>query len=191
MGIDLSSTALRFCRERGHDRIAQASVTDLPVADHAVDLLTSFDVLGQLPGAKAAEQALGEVRRVLRPGGVAFIRVAAYQWMRSDHDQALGTHQRYSLGELAEAIERAGLRVARATYANTLLLPVAAGRRLVLKRLGLAARGSDVRPLPPRLRWLNRALTGALGAEARFLRRPRTTLRACLSAICVAEAPRR
>jgi hypothetical protein len=69
------------------------------------------------------------------------------------------------------------------------LLPVAAARRLLLKRLGLAARGSDVKPLPPRLRWLNRALAGALYAEARLLRHPGAALRAGLSAICVAEAP--
>jgi SAM-dependent methyltransferase len=189
LGIDLVSTALGFCRERRHCGVAQASVTDLPFADHAFDLLTSFDVLGQVPGAQADEQAMREIHRVLRPGGIAFVRVAAYEWMRSDHDAALATHRRYSLAELTAKIERAGLRVVRGTYANSVLLPVAAVRRLVLKPMRLAARGSDVRPLPPRLRWLNRALTGALRAEARFLRRPHATLRAGLSAICVAEAP--
>jgi SAM-dependent methyltransferase len=191
VGIDLVWTALRFCRERRRPAVAQASITDLPFADHVFDLLTSFDVLGQPPGANADAQALREVRRVLRPGGIAFIRVAAYEWMRSDHDETLGTHRRYSLGELRETIARAGLRVVRATYANSLLLPVAAVRRLVLKPLRLAARGSDVKPLPPRLRWLNRALTETLYAEARLLRRPHATLPAGLSAICVAETPRR
>ena len=191
IGIDLVSTALGCCRKRGHGRIAQATATDLPFADRVVDLLTGFDVLGHVTGAKADDRALGEVRRVLRPGGITFIRVAAYRWMRSDHDETLGTHRRYSLGELVDSIERADLRVVRATYANTLLLPIAAVRRLVLRRVGLAARGSDVRPLPPRLRWLDRALAVALGAEARFLRHARATLRAGLSAICIAEAPHR
>jgi ubiquinone/menaquinone biosynthesis C-methylase UbiE len=190
VGLDLVSTALRCCRERGQPGLAQASVTDLPFADHAFDLLTSFDVLGQVPG-DGDERAIGEIRRVLRPGGIAFIRVAAYQWMRSDHDAALGTHRRYSIGHLSAQVTRAGLRVVRATYANSVLLPVVAMRRLVLKRIGLSAPGSDVKPLPPGLRWLNRALTGMLGAEARFLRRPRASLRAGLSAICIAEHPRR
>lgn len=191
IGIDLVSTALGCCRTRGHGRIAQATATHLPFADRAIDLLTGFDVLGHVTGAKADDRALGEVRRVLRPGGITFIRVAAYRWMRSDHDETLGTHRRYSLGELVDSIERADLRVVRATYANTLLLPIAAVRRLVLRRVGLAAGGSDVRPLPPRLRWLDRALAVALGAEARYLRHPRATLRAGLSAICIAQAPRR
>jgi ubiquinone/menaquinone biosynthesis C-methylase UbiE len=186
VGIDLVSTALGFCRRRAHQHLAQASITDLPFADHVFDLLTSFDVLGQVPGT-AAEQALREIHRVLRPGGIAFIRVAAYRWMRSDHDEVLGTHCRYSLGSLRAKIESAGLRVVRATYANSVLLPVAMARRLVLKRVGLGARGSDVRPLPPTLHWLNRAFRGALEVEARVLRHPRATLPAGLSAICVAE----
>jgi hypothetical protein len=148
-------------------------------------------VLSQLPDPRADEQAIRELHRVLRPGGLAFIRVAAYEWIRSDHDAALGVHRRYSLGELTAKIEGAGLRVVRATFANSVLLPVAALQRLVLKRVGLGARGSDVRPLPPALRWLNGAFTGALRAEARLLSRPRIRLPAGLSAICLAErAPR-
>ena len=185
-GIDVSADALHFCQERGHRHLAQASVTDLPFAGASFDLVTSFDVLVQLPGDGADEQAIREMHRVLRPGGVAFVRAAAYRWMKSGHDEALGTQRRYSLGALAAALERAGFEVVRATYANALLLPVAAVRRLVLKRLGLAAAGSDVKPVPPPL---NRALAAVLRGEARVLRRPGARLPAGLSAICVARKP--
>jgi ubiquinone/menaquinone biosynthesis C-methylase UbiE len=187
VGIDLVSTALHFCRRRTHPCLAQASITDLPFADRAFDLLTSFDVLGQVPGAAADRQALGEVYRVLRPGGVAFIRVAAYEWIRSSHDEVLGTHRRYSLGLVRRRIEEAGLSVIRATYANSVLLPGAIVRRLVLKRLGLSASGSDVKALPPSFSWLNEMLRWALVVEARILRHPRATLPAGLSAICIAR----
>jgi len=187
LGVDLAGTALCFCRRREHPHLAQASIVALPFADRVFDLLTSFDVLGQVPGATDDQQALREIHRVLRPGGIAFIRVAAYEWMRSDHDDVLGTHRRYSLESVRGKIENAGFRVVRATYANSLLLPVAMVRRLLLKRVGLGARGSDVKPLPPTLRWLNVAFRGTLAAEARILRHPRTSLPAGLSAICVAE----
>ena len=188
-GVDLSHDALAFCRERGLRHVAQASVTELPFADSTFDLVTSFDVLVQLPGEGSDEAAMREMFRVLRPGGVAFVRAAAYEWMRSGHDDALGTQRRYHLAQLAGRMERAGFRVRRASYANTLLLPAAAVRRLALKRLGLADPGSDVKPLPPGFEWLNRALSSALKAEASWLRRSGAKLPAGLSAVCIAEKP--
>ena len=189
-GVDLSADALDFCRGRGLLDTARASVTALPFADASFDLVTSFDVLVQLPGEESDESAMREMFRVLRPGGLAFVRVAAYEWMRSGHDEALGTQRRYTLGQLVERMSRAGFRVTRATYANSLLLPAAALRRLVLKRLGLAGGGSDVKPLPPGFELLNRALASTLAAEATLLRRTtRAKLPAGLSAVCVAEKP--
>jgi hypothetical protein len=126
--------------------------------------------------------------RVLRPGGIAFVRAAAYEWMKSGHDAALHSQRRYTLGELRGKLEQAGFIVRRATYANSLLLPVAMLRRLALKRLGLADSGSDVKPLPSSLQWLNDGFARALQAEAHWLRAHR--LPCGLSAICVAEKTR-
>jgi len=186
-GIDFSADALEFCRSRGLRDVAQASVTALPFDAETFDLVTSFDVLVQLPGEGSDEEAMREMFRVLRPGGLAFVRAAAYEWMRSGHDEALDTQRRYTLAQLAERMTRAGFRVRRATYANSLLLPAAVVRRLVLKRLGLADAGSDVKPPGPD--WLNRALASALKAEANILKRPGAKLPAGLSVICVADKP--
>jgi SAM-dependent methyltransferase len=188
-GIDVSDDALRFCRARGHGNLALASVTSLPFADAHFDLITSFDVLVQLPGARADEQAVREMYRVLRPGGIAFVRAAAYEWLRSGHDEALRTQRRYRLGTLSTLLERVGFRVLRATYANGLLLPFAAFRRLILKRVGLADSGSDVKPLAPGLGWLNATLRGVLQAEARWLQMQRFDLPVGLSAICIVKKP--
>jgi len=189
VGIDLISTALDFCRERRHERLVQASATDLPFAAQSFDLVTSFDVLAQIPGPGADDQAMREMFRVLKPGGVAFVRGAAYRWMKSGHDRALGTERRYDLDELREKLKCAGFEILRETYANSLLFPVAAIRRLLLKRLGLADEGSDVKPLPKNLQWLNRVMTNALLWEAKRLRDPGVKLPVGLSAICVARRP--
>ncbi len=190
VGIDFDSTAMAFCRERGHRELAQASATILPFADQSFDLATSFDVLVQIPGEGADEQAIREMWRVLRPDGIAFVRCAAYSWMRSGHDEALDSQRRYELDELCEKMRQAGFEVLRATYANSLLFPAAAIYRLALKKLGLADSGSDVKPLPPHLAWLNRALITALSWEARWLRNPQAKFPFGLSVICIARKPR-
>lgn len=189
-GIDLSPAALGFCRLAGHETVAQASVTSLPFPDSKFDLVTSFDVLVQLAGAGSDELALSEILRVLKPGGITFVRVAAYEWMKSSHDSALATQHRYFLGELVGKMEHAGFDVLRATHANCLLMPLAIFQRQVLKRIGFSS-GSDVKPLPAPLRWLNPVLTAALRTEARWLSRPQSKLSFGLSAICVAQKPSR
>jgi len=188
-GIDLVDTALGFCRRRNHDMLARASVQALPFAESSFDLLTSFDVLVQLEDKQSDESAIREMYRVLKPGGLAFVRVAAHEWMKSGHDHALGTTHRYSLKELVAKMKQAGFEIRRETYANSLPMPLAVVRRLILKRIGLASPGSDVKPLSPGWQWLNTALTGALKAEANWLRRSDSKLFMGLSAICVAQKP--
>jgi ubiquinone/menaquinone biosynthesis C-methylase UbiE len=189
VGIDLISTAIDFCRKRNPEGLVQASATDLPFADESFDLITSFDVLVQIPGRGADDQAMREMFRVLKSGGVAFVRGAAYEWMKSGHDRALGTVRRYGLYELREKLKRAGFEILRETYANSLIFPLVAIRRLLLKRLSLADKGSDVKPLPKNLQWINRAMTSALLWEAKRLRNPSAKLPAGLSAMCVAKRP--
>lgn len=185
VGLDVERTALAFCRARGENFLTEASATDLPFADETFDLVTSFDVLVQIPGTDADLRAIAEMRRVLKPNGVAFVRAAAYNWMRSGHDQALNTQRRYTLGELAEKLEDSGFTILRKTYASTLPFPLAVVRRLVLKKIKLSDAGSDVKPLPPSLDWLNRALTAALLKEAKFLENKNASLPFGLSTICV------
>jgi ubiquinone/menaquinone biosynthesis C-methylase UbiE len=189
VGLDYVNTALQFCRAANHESLVQASATDLPFADASFDVVTSFDVLVQIPGDGADEQAMREMWRVIKPGGLGFVRGAAYEWMKSGHDAALDTQRRYTLPLLRERLQRAGFTIRRQTYANSFLFPIAAVRRLALKRWGLAGSGSDVKPLPPALNWLNALMTAALRREARLLRTPDFQLRFGLSAICVVQKP--
>ncbi len=191
IGIDPIPLAIEFCRQRQHSMLSLASATDLPFANESFDLVTSFDVLVQIPGEGTDDQSIREMFRVLKPGGIAFVRGPAYSWMRSGHDEALDTVRRYTLGQLCGKMEGFGFEVLRKTYANSLLFPAVALRRLVFKRLGLADSGSDVKPLPPSLEWLNRLLKKFLLAEAAFLRNPNAAFPFGLSVICIARKPAR
>jgi hypothetical protein len=125
-------------------------------------------VVCQIP-VEADPQAIAEMHRVLRPGGVLFVRTPAFEWLRSSHDADLHTQHRFHQAELAQLLTRAGFRIRFATYANTLLFPVVLLRRF-LKRFGIGG-GTDVKPLPKALAWLDPIFRNALVMESAVLRR--------------------
>ena len=127
--------------------------------------MTCFDVIYQLPG-NHAETAISEMHRVLKPGGLLFIREPAYDWMRAGHDLAVGTDHRYTLRKLKRLLTARDFLLKRATYANSLLFGAAVPHRLVSKWRG--SEESDVKPVAE---WLNMALAAALKIEARLISR--------------------
>jgi SAM-dependent methyltransferase len=164
--FDIAEHAIAGVLKRGFRKVCQASVTQIPYRSGTFDLVFSFDVLEQLSVEDGAH-AIREMHRVLKPGGNLFIRVPAFEWMRSSHDADLNTVHRYSRPELVQMLRRVGFEIRLASYANTLLFPVVVLRRS-LKRLGVG-RGTDVKPLPGALGWIDPIFQNVLAAEARVL----------------------
>ena len=183
-GLDFDRDALRFCKEFAPRRLLQGSAVCPPFPDNSFDVITSFDVLVQVSQEEARE-ALHEAYRILKPKGLLFVRVAAYQWMRSGHDQALGSQHRYSLSRLKNDLQDCGFVIERSTYANMFLFPIAVIGRLLMKPLGLAHNGSDVKALPSEL--LNKFFTKIMALEALTLSSKDYYLPFGLSAIAVAR----
>lgn len=184
-GLEYSRAGLLFCRDRGHRLLVQGSAIELPFPDASFDLVTSFEVLDELPDD---HPAFDEMARILRPGGWLLLRLPAMEWLRSRHDSAMHTQRRTTLEDLREKVEARGLAVERQTYANTFLLPLVAAVRVARRFLpGEDNQGSDVRQFPPGLRWLDRFFLSCLLAEARLLRRPGASLPFGVSAICLAR----
>ena len=163
-GVDVSMHAAPFWKLRDLHAVSVASADALPFGPGEFDVLTCFDVIYQLNEARAAA-AISEIYRVLKPGGLLFIREPAYEWMRGSHDIAVATHHRYTRRELKSLLARGGFDIRRATYANTLLFGAAAAHRLISRLQG--SEESDVRPVAG---WLNTAFLTALRLEARVLR---------------------
>lgn len=114
------------------------SALALPFRDGCFDVVAAFDVIEHCDPEGVA---VGELVRVLRPGGTLMIAVPAYQWAWSDHDVANGHHRRYTRGRLVAALEAAGVEVDRASYAFAGVFPVFAIERTV-RRLARRARAS-------------------------------------------------
>ena len=162
-GVDLSPLAVITTRRRG-GRVTQGNLLELPYASSGFDVVTSFDVLYHA-WIKDDAQAMRELARVLKPGGLILVKAPALRILWGAHDEAVHSRHRYTRGELERLLEGAGLKLVRSTYANSLLFPVLLSRRF-LDRL-LNRHGSDVALLPP---LVERAFLGLLTIEAGLLR---------------------
>lgn len=162
-GVEPSAVAREEAARRGV-AVLEGSAERLPVGDRSVDVALVSDVLEHLDDDGVA---LAEVRRVLRPGGVALITVPAYHWLYSSHDRALSHRRRYGRARLERAVRGAGLVPRRVTHYNTLLFPPIAAIRL-LRRSRSRAPAEDARPTwPP----LNAVLLRVFSFERVLLRR--------------------
>jgi SAM-dependent methyltransferase len=142
-GVDLSPAALSFCRQRGHDRLVNASITELPFASGVFDLITSFDVVSEC-GLELEPRAFAEFARVLKPGGRVLLRLPAYDWLRGQHDQKVHTRHRYTRPELRKKLAQHGFAMEKASYANCALFPLALVKRLSEKWFPPKQSGSDL-----------------------------------------------
>lgn len=100
---------------------------DIPVADRAYDLIALLDVLEHVEEDRDTLAALG---RKLKRDGRILLTVPALPWLWSHHDEIHHHKRRYTRRTLDAAATAAGLRVERIGYFNSLLFPLALGRRL-------------------------------------------------------------
>lgn len=165
-GVDLNALGLSFAAQKGRRAIARATVTRLPFADAAFDLVTSFDVLYAFDD-EMERDALNEMYRVLRPGGQILINVAALKFLTGNHSVLGGEVRRYSRPELRDHLVRTGFEVERITYTNFTLFPIVAGVRMAQRVVGHQESDREIQvPAAP----VNLVLSGVLAVEAAALR---------------------
>jgi SAM-dependent methyltransferase len=144
-----------------------ASALALPFRDATFDVVGAFDVIEH---CEPEGKAIGELARVLTPGGRLLASVPAYQWAWSDHDVRAGHFRRYTRPRLVAAVERAGFTVLRCTYGFAGVFPMFAAER-VARRLRRGGTNSAQQGLPQVSKSLDSVLSGVSAAEARRLRR--------------------
>jgi SAM-dependent methyltransferase len=184
VGVDRSDEALRLSATRGPFALVQASAECLPFPDDTFDVVTALDLLEHLDDDAAA---MGEIRRVLRPGGIAVLTLPAHRFLWSEHDVALDHRRRYVAADCRRLLREVGLRQVRLTYAIALLFPPIFAFR-VLQRIfnpverSRAQTALHVLPGP-----MNALLIRLLDWETAFLLR--ANLPIGVSLVAVAEKP--
>ena len=167
IGLELSPTGLEIGREYGR-RLVRGSVTHLPFPDQSADVATSFDVLSAIKHTDA-ELAVREMWRILRPGGIAIVNVAALEILRGSHSVAAEEHQRFSKRSLRALLTGAGFSVDRLTFSHMSSFPPALVIRSAERFSGRAKTASvaylTVPPGP-----VNTLFDGLLRVEAAWLR---------------------
>jgi SAM-dependent methyltransferase len=169
---DTSHESLVHVAERGYPNGVASSGYALPYRDEAFDLVCLLDCVEHIEDDLAA---MKEVRRVLRPGGLAFLSVPAYQFLYANNDRVVHHHRRYSRRRMRELLEGAGLEVERNTHTNVFLFPAILPAVLGIKALE-RLQSHDVDPRHTNLSWpipapVHGALHAAFAAELPFTRR--------------------
>ena len=164
-GIELDAGAVAFCKERGLEQVVEGSAESLPFADGSFDMVFALDVIEHLDDD---EVGLREFSRVLKPGGKLVVTVPAYQFLWSQHDEALHHRRRYTRSQLLRVLKSTGFHIQRASYYNTLLFPLVAAVRLMQRVLPTDGPAKSDVSLPPR--WLNGLLYNVLASERFALR---------------------
>lgn len=166
-GVDSSGEALDFCRERGISA-SRADLNTLRLEEGSFDLITSIDVLYH-ENIRDDVAVLRQLKHALRPGGMLIVQNPAFEFLRSAHDVAVRSRERYTVGSVGERLAAAGFTVQSVYYRVSFLFPLIAFYRLLARRVprheAAGETGSDVR-LPHPL--VNRLLLGIIRLENRL-----------------------
>jgi SAM-dependent methyltransferase len=160
VGLEWAEPACRRAAAKSGAPIARGSVNVLPFAEASFDATIAADLLCH--SAVDPPQALAELRRVLRPGGMLIVNMPAYSWLLSAHDRLVHNVRRCTARQLTAMLCDAGFVRVRAHYWNSLLLPLMVAQRKLVARRAVA---SDVAPFPP---WLDATLHAMTEIERRL-----------------------
>ncbi|MBA7492174.1 methyltransferase [subsurface metagenome] len=119
VGIDSSPEAIKL----GLKRAIIMNINNLLFPKNSFDVVTAFDVLEHLEND---QKAIKEVFKVLRNRGIFLLTVPSYNWLWSEHDEALGHKRRYTKSQIEKKLKSAGFTILKSSYIiSTFLLPIA------------------------------------------------------------------
>lgn len=123
IGMDVSEIAISFAKTRRHQNLLCGDACNLPFRNEVLDLIIILGVLSN-EDVESDDAAIMESYRVLKPGGVIIIDEAAYSSLQSKHNISVSGVRRYTRNQLVNRCTKYGFKILKASYWNTLMLPV-------------------------------------------------------------------
>ena len=146
VGVDASEGMLDRARRKGIE-VAQSGADSLPFDDQTFDLVTTFAVLHHLIDPEVVRGALGEMARVVKPGGAVLVwdhnpLNPYWRILMARVPQDQGDERLVPAGEIVGGLHQAGMRdvaLRRMTFTPDFtpqgLLPVVARLEPILERI--------------------------------------------------------
>jgi SAM-dependent methyltransferase len=122
-GFDYSADAVTFCHKRGLEQVKQGDITNIQWPDANFDVITCLDVVGSLT-TEDNLRAVGELYRVLKPGGIIIANTAALELFRSQHDDVANIKLRFTKVQFKNLFVKDNATVLKLSYRVFLLSPL-------------------------------------------------------------------
>lgn len=162
VGLDAERQAVElFARQHPGIPLLNADLSRLPLREGSVDAVLCVTVLCHR-AIPDPETAVGELVRVLRPGGVVCLLEPGVRRLRRAHDRAVHVARRFSVEDMRLLVTGNGCDVVRASGAYSFLVPPAAVK-------GLIERGRSASDLDGQRGAVGRVLGAMASAERRWL----------------------
>ena len=91
--VEYDQDCCKLVKEKTGMEFENHSITELPYANNAFDIVTAFDVIEHI---EDDEKAVSELLRVTKKGGVIVTTVPAYNFLWSQHDEINHHFRRYT-----------------------------------------------------------------------------------------------
>jgi SAM-dependent methyltransferase len=128
-GLDFNDEAIRWCAEKGLGNVKKGDVCKIPFDDTKFDLVPATDIIEHVANDI---EALCEIRRVLKPSGLAIVTVPAFQSLWGLQDDVAHHLRRYTHSELTARLKASGFTILQSFYFNfRLFIPIWIARQLI------------------------------------------------------------
>jgi SAM-dependent methyltransferase len=112
-GVDGSPKALAYCRKRGLKDLTLSNMEKLRLPSNRFTAAFALDILEHV---QDDAKSIGEIYRILTPGGRLLVTSPAYQWLWSEHDEVCHHQRRYTLSEMVAKLKSSGFVIKRSSY---------------------------------------------------------------------------